>query len=372
MRKIVFLILALGMSVGVEAGKPKQKEDWTLQGFERPQGKNPVISPVKNSWFNCPMRKTAVDWESSDTFNPAAVVADGKIVVLYRAEDNSAQGIGSRTSRIGYATSADGVNFERDAEPVLYPGEDSQQANECPGGCEDPRVAVTEDGTYVMFYTQWNRQVPRLAVATSKDLKHWTKYGPAFQKAYGGKFAHMGTKSASIVTKLKDGKLVITKLNGKYWMYWGETAVYAAVSDNLTDWTPLVDENSNLKALFAPRDGYFDSDLTECGPPAILTSKGILLLYNGKNKVGKAGDTRYPGKAYCAGQALFDSAQPDRFIDRLDTPFLVPTDTFEKSGQYPDGTVFIEGLVHYKNKWFLYYGCADSQVAVVVSKAKLK
>lgn len=130
---------------------------------------------------------------------------------------------------------------------------------------------MTEDGTYVLLYTQWNRKVPRLAVATSKDLKHWTKFGPAFEKAYNGKFKDEATKSASLVTTLKGDKQVIAKVNGKYFMYWGEKNVYAATSDNLTDWDPLLDENGELLKLFSPRSGYFDSQLTECGPPAILT-----------------------------------------------------------------------------------------------------
>ena len=89
---------------------------------------------------------------------------------------------GSRTSRLGYATSTDGIHFERDTKPAFYPAKDNQVENECPGGTEDPRIAMTEDGTYVLLYTQWNRKVPRLAVATSKDLKHWTKFGPALRK----------------------------------------------------------------------------------------------------------------------------------------------------------------------------------------------
>lgn len=39
---------------------------------------------------------------------------------------------------------------------------------------------------------------------------------------------------------------------------------------------------------------------------------------------------------------------------------------FEKSGQYVNGTVFMEGLVFFKKKWFLYYGCADSRVSVAI------
>jgi len=63
---------------------------------------------------------------------------------------------------------------------------------------------------------------------------------------------------------------------------------------------------------------------------------------------------------------LFDAANLKKLINRLDKPFLKPEATFEKSGQYPAGTVFIEGLILKKNKWFLYYGCADSKVAVAV------
>ena len=67
---------------------------------------------------------------------------------------------------------------------------------------------MTEDGLYVMFYTQWNRQVARLAVATSRDLISWQKHGSIFAQAYGGRFKDNFTKSASIVTKMKDGKQV--------------------------------------------------------------------------------------------------------------------------------------------------------------------
>ena len=90
-------------------------------------------------------------------------------------------------------------------------------------------------------------------------------------------------KSASILTKVKGGKLVIDKVDGKYFMYWGEYAVHAATSDNLTDWYPVLDENNELLKIAKPRNGYFDSRMTECGPPAIRTKQGIVLMYNGKN-----------------------------------------------------------------------------------------
>jgi predicted GH43/DUF377 family glycosyl hydrolase len=339
---------------------------WAMGGFTRPEGVNPIISPNPASEFYDPMGNRTIHWEANDTFNPAAAIKNGKIVVLYRSEDKTGIEIGMRTSRLGYAESADGLRFTRRTKPVFYPGDDSQKEYEWPGGCEDPRVAVTENGTYVVFYTQWNRKTPRLGSATSKDLINWTKHGPIFQDAYKGKFFNIPHKSASILTRIKNNKQVIAKVNGKYFMYWGETHVFGATSTNLVDWTPLVDAKGELKILASTRPGYFDSDLTECGPPAILTKHGVVLLYNGKNNPGAKGDKRFNGNSYCAGQMLFSKADPTKLLDRLDLPFMRPMEPFEKSGQYINGTVFIEGMVWFKRKWYLYYGCADSKVGVAI------
>ena len=339
---------------------------WALGGFVRPLHVNPIITPDASARFFDLIKKDTVAWESNDTFNPAAAVKNGKVVVLYRAEDKSGIGIGERTSRIGFAESQDGIHIQRHIRPVLFPSADGQEENEWPGGCEDPRVCVTQAGNYVMLYTQWNRKLARLGVATSRDLIHWKKHGPAFEKAYNGKFIQGWSKSASIITKLLNGKQVIARIQGKYWMYWGEQHVYAATSSDLINWWPVTDAGGELKELMSPRAGYFDSDLTECGPPAIWTTRGIVLLYNGKNKAGETGDKRFTANTYSAGQALFDARDPMKLIDRLDVPFFRPIESFEKSGQYAAGTVFIEGMAYFKKKWFMYYGCADSKVGVAI------
>ena len=341
--------------------------DWALGGFVRPEKANPIITPNPSNQFDCPMQDKKIGWEESDVFNPAATVKDGKIYVLYRAEDNSATGIGKRTSRIGLAESEDGIHMKRRKTPVMYPDKDNMKEYEWEGGCEDPRVTMTEDGLYVMAYTSWNRKVARLCIATSHDLVKWEKHGPAFAKAYNGRFKDIFCKSGSMVTTIKDGKQVRTKIDGKYFMYWGEHAVYAATSDDLVNWTPILDEKNELATVIKPRPQYFDSALTECGPPAILTDKGIVLLYNGKNQTNDSKrDKRFTAGAYCAGQILTDPKEPMKVLQRLDVPFFRPMASFEKSGQYVDGTVFIEGLVFFKNKWYLYYGCADSQVSVAI------
>lgn len=348
---------------------------WAFGGFERPANVNPLITPNPSSTFLCPMRGELVKWELADTFNPAAVVVDGKVHILYRAEDNPAAGIGGRTSRIGHAISADGIHIDsRDAAPVMFPdGSEVSKTYEWKGGCEDPRVVAASVGgrtVYVMTYTTWNNRCPRLSIATSTDLKTWTKHGPAFADAYGGKFRDLACKSGSIVTAVKSGKqqVVKVKINGRkqYLMYWGEQWVCAATSDDLITWTPVVDENHDLLYLVKPRKGYFDSMLTECGPPAVLTDDGIILFYNGKNSSGSDGDINYPANTYAAGQMLFSKKSPLQLVERLDKPFFRPMTSFEKSGQYAAGTVFIEGLVFHKHKWLLYYGCADSMVGVAV------
>ena len=218
-----------------------------------------------------------------------------------------------------------------------------------------------------MAYTAWNFKIPRLSIAFSKDLFHWVKKGPAFIKAYNGRFFNMPSKSASMITKMKNNKPVLAKLKGKYWMYWGEHFVNLAWSDNLIDWNPLLDTNGSLKKTMITRPGRFDSDLTECGPPALITDKGILLLYNGKNDTRQNSDPSLPKGTYSVGRVLFNLNDMETIINRPDTPFLKPSLPHEITGQYTAGTVFAEGLVYYKEKWFLYYGTADSFVGVAVS-----
>src|SRR5689334_5744097 len=161
-----------------------------------------------------------------------------------RAEDASGdKQIGHHTSRLGMAESSDGLHFTRRDTPVLYPDRDAQQQNEWPGGVEDPRLVQTEDGTYVLTYTQWNRDVPRLAVATSRDLVHWVKHGPAFAAAAGGKYLGMETKSGAILCRFVGERCIAATVNGKYWMYFNVPQVLVATSDDLVAWTPLEDEN---------------------------------------------------------------------------------------------------------------------------------
>jgi beta-1,2-mannosidase len=345
---------------------------WVIGPFARPSSGNPVITPKPQSTFTDPILKAPAQWEALHTFNPAAIVRDNKVYVLYRAEDNSGtMDIGMHTSRLGLAESADGIHFARRAEPVFFPADDNQKAREWPGGVEDPRIVELEDGTYVLTYTQWNRQTYSVGIATSKDLEYWTKHGPAFFTAEGGKYADLKYKSAGIVTRLDAtrGRLIAAKIDGKYWMYWGEGFIHLATSDDAISWTPVENAKGEPVELLRPRIGHFDSSFPETGPPPVLTDKGIVVLYNGKN-APSGGDPAMGPNAYAAGEALFDAQDPKHLIAQTDQPVLKPELPYEKTGQYAAGTTFAEGLVFFHGKWFLYYGCADSLVAVAMAPAE--
>jgi predicted GH43/DUF377 family glycosyl hydrolase len=316
-----------------------------------------------------------VNWEEKDVFNPAAVVRDGLVHLLYRAQDNV--GRPSGTSRIGLATSRDGLQFERRATPVLYPDNDALRPFEWEGGCEDPRVVETEDGRYVLTYTAYDGKTARLCIATSTDLVTWTKHGLAFAKAGGGRYRDLWSKSGAIVCESRGGRPVAARIDGRYWMYWGDTDIFVATSDDLLEWTPLArapgagELAANHPTLFtalAPRVRRFDSALVEPGPPPMLTAHGILLLYNGANRQ-QSGDPGLPDMAYSGGQALFDPQAPSALIGRTTEPFITVRTAHEITGQVGN-VCFVEGLVQFRGRWLLYYGMGDSLIGVASAPAK--
>jgi predicted GH43/DUF377 family glycosyl hydrolase len=356
----LFLLLTFGCST-------PQSIKWNYLSFYKP-AENPVLKADSTFTFIDPIKKESVKWQRADVFNPAAIVRNNKVYLLYRSEDNPAAILGGRTSRIGLAYSEDGLHFTKYPTPVLYPDSSEFIKYDWPGGCEDPRIVQTEDSLYVLAYTSWNYKIARLSIAVSKDLVHWEKKGPAFAKAYNGKFLDIWSKSGSIITKMIGGHQVAVKINGKYGMYWGENFVNLAWSDNLTDWYPTLNENGELKPVISPRKNKFDSQLTECGPPSLITDEGIVLFYNGKNSEGEDAEINVPKGTYSVGKVVFDVNNPEKTISRSDTCLLRPTLPHEISGQYKAGTTFSEGLVYFHEKWFLYYGTADSFVGVAISK----
>ena len=346
-----------------------QLPSWAIGPFTRPVNA-PILRPNAQTLFDDPILGHPVRWQALHTFNPAAIVRHGKVYVLYRAEDDSgSMQIGMHTSRLGLAVSSDGLHFRSLPTPIFYPAPDAQQSREWPGGVEDPRIVQAPDGRYILTYTQWNRETYTIGVAVSRDLEHWTKYGPAL--GVSGPYAHLMYKSGGILTRLHRGHLVAARLHGRFWMYWGEIEIRLASSTDLIHWTPVESEPSKTPGhalvLLHDRAGHFDSGFPEVGPPPLLTRQGIVLLYNGKNGSGATSDTALDPGAYSVGEALFSASDPAHLQARIDEPVFFPQQPWERSGQYAAGTTFAEGLVRFHHRWFLYYGCADSFVSVATA-----
>jgi predicted GH43/DUF377 family glycosyl hydrolase len=289
-----------------------------------------------------PLLRPGHEWSEFGLFNPAAIKADGKTVLLFRAQDRN------HTSRIGYAESTDGLHFKVRPEPVLSPEADYEKG----GGVEDPRV-VQINGTYYLTYTGYDLHSAQLCLATSTDLIHWQRMG-VILPAYRGTWNTQWTKSGAIVPE---------KINGKWWMYYlgtrkdpaGKSRDYMglASSNDLLHW-----KDATQKPVLDRRPGAFDSRVMEPGPPPTLTETGILLLYNGADD----------HLVYGPGWVLFDLHDPSRVIGRADKPFLVPTLEWEKKGNVPN-VVFLEGAVPKSNakvnhnlEFIGYYGAADKFV----------
>ena len=143
-------------------------ENWALLPFVKSDEVNPILAPDSTTEFFCPVRKEKLKWEEKDVFNPAAIVRNDTVFLLYRAEDKIGKFAG--TSRIGLAWSTDGLHFTRHPSPVLYPDNDSLKRYEWEGGCEDPRIVEDDKGTYYLTYTAYDGDKARLMVATSTDL----------------------------------------------------------------------------------------------------------------------------------------------------------------------------------------------------------
>jgi predicted GH43/DUF377 family glycosyl hydrolase len=347
-----------------------------------------ILGPHPEVEFACPLAGTTVRWASKDVFNPGAVIRDGRIHLLVRAEDDVGPFAG--TSRIGLAV-ADGPGgaFRLRPEPVLAPGDDEWSSLEWPGGCEDPRVVEAPDGGYVCCYSAFDGTRSRLMVATSDDLVTWHKHGPAFA---GTRFADRWSKSGAVVTAVVDDRLRAARVaGGPYFMYWGEGTCFLATSDDLVRWEPIEcspDDDRSLtfgedgtlasarvhrtpghpvlRPVLMPRPDRFDALLVEPGPPAVLGPDGVLLVYNGARRL--VVDGRPKGVTYQPGYAVFDEREPGSPLERCRTA-LPPGRLGNLTGQV-DGVCFAQGLALHNGEWHLFVGLGDSRIGHAVATAR--
>src|ERR1700679_4105149 len=117
--------------------------------------------------------------EADGVLNPAAVRGpDGQLYLFPRlvARDNYSR-IG--IARVQFNGAGDPMGVER-LGIALEPEADYERRPGGGGGCEDPRITFVEPlKRYVMTYTAFSTQGPRIAFAQSEDLLHWQRLGLA-------------------------------------------------------------------------------------------------------------------------------------------------------------------------------------------------
>jgi predicted GH43/DUF377 family glycosyl hydrolase len=295
--------------------------------FERFEG-NPLIEPTHNG-----------NWESKYTLNPTAIYDDGKVHIIYRAQDDN------DTSVMGYATSEDGFRLTEKLDEPIYVPRIPEEVREEPGfsGCEDARITKIDDMFY-MCYTAYNGYGPARVAFTSiseKDFRarNWDKWSlPKMISPEG-----MDDKNSCLVSE---------KINGKY-MFFHRL--------KHTIWVDYVDdlefENGRTlggRSIMCAREDSWDSEKVGIAGPPIKVGNEWLLIYHALS--------RHDGQ-YRLGAALLD-LEKGEVTSRLDYPILEPKAEYENKGLRP-GTVFSCGSVLLENGHiYTYYGGADEVVCV--------
>ncbi|MEJ0001755.1 MAG: hypothetical protein WDN09_01030 [bacterium] len=315
----------LVMSMHPEFGK-----EYRFKRYE----KNPIIVPRD------------MPWEAKGTFNPAAIMVDKKIHILYRAFSND------NTSTIGYAMSEDGFTIaERLTEPVYVPREDFEAKKSDGGfsGCEDPRLTRIGDNLY-MCYTAFDTiGPPRVAIASIsvKDFaaKKWNWARPFIITPND-----VDDKDACLFPeKFKHGYFVMHRVSNE------------VCGDYLKTLDFATDSVKKCIHIIGPRANMWDSAKVGIASPPIKTKYGWLLLYHG---VSKSNNT------YRIGAALLDLKDPAIVLARGAEPIFEPEEKYEKEGFIPN-VVFPCGVVEKEGVLYIYYGGADTVVGVATMKTEV-
>ncbi len=307
---------------------------------------NPIIKPIVDHF-----------WESRAVFNPGAVVAEGRVHMLYRAIGNE------DVSVLGYASSADGINFdERLSEPAYIPTQSFESSSPysggsayspfasgggCSGGCEDPRLTKIGDKIYMTYvaYNGWSE--PRVALS-SIDVKDFVSHNWNWQKPVLISRPGQVNKNACLLPE---------KINGKFVLF------HRIFPHILVDYLDDLDFDGETKWLvghdkISPRRGYWDSRKVGVGATPLDTPQGWLLIYQA---VGDQDSGRYK-----MGAMLLDKQNPAKVLHRSVKPILEPTEWYENEGfkagvAYPCGSAIMNNTLH------VYYGGADMVTCIATA-----
>lgn len=289
-------------------------------------------------------------WEAGSVLNPSVLYEDGLFRMVYRATNDTRTGEqGGYMSSIGYAESTDGIRFTRSEEPLITPDRDYEQLL----GCEDPRVTKIED-TYFLYYTavggDFGKWHVRIALATSKDFKHWKKHGIVGPK-------HTMSKAAALFPE---------KIYGHYHLFYTWQPddplssimhiKYDSLDDVIHPPSTAMAQNIDMyteNVVFAPPRNVFRG--AEVGAVPIKTDSGWLFIYCPAN-------TKHHPE-WTINAALLDLHDPRKVLAVTEHPILEPETDEEKHGVV-DNVTFPEGAVIVEDELYVYYGSGDQGICL--------
>lgn len=313
--------------------KSMHPEEGIEYRFKRYDG-NPIIAPRDMAW------------EAKGTFNPAAIMVDKKIHILYRAFSSD------NTSTMGYAMTENGTDIvERLHEPVYVAREEFEMKKNSGGfsGCEDPRLTRIGDNIY-MCYTAFDTIGPPRVAITSIAVKDFTAKKWNWAKPFIITPNNVDDKDACLFPeKFKHGYFVMHRVSNEICGDYLKTLDFAT------------DSVKKCIRILGARHNMWDSAKVGIASPPIKTKYGWILLYHG---VSKSNST------YRIGAILLDLKDPAIVLARSTDPVFEPEMKYEKEDFIPN-VVFPCGIIEKEGLLYIYYGGADQVVGVATMKTEV-
>jgi predicted GH43/DUF377 family glycosyl hydrolase len=231
-------------------------------------------------------------------------------------------------------------------------------------GVEDARVTfVPRLGLYLMTYTAYSSAGPRVAVAASRDLDAWERWGLV---RFGADLDACDNKDAAFFPEpltSPNGAAAYALLhrpaNEERPGIWASFADAEEVERN----PPAALEAAQHRPVARPEQPWEELKVG-AGPPPVPTPAGWLLLYHGVSGRLVAGVDLQPAVRYCAGALLLDPDEVWRVLARSREPLLEPETAEERHGIVPN-VVFPTGVDARRDGGAdVYYGMADSRIGV--------
>ncbi len=231
-------------------------------------------------------------------------------------------------SHLRIARSRDGIRFEIDPEPALFP-ETAYEAY----GIEDPRITRIGDAWYIQ-YVAVSRLGIVTALAETADFRSFRRLGVIFPP---------DNKDVTIFPGRSGGRYLA--LHRPISAFAGRPEIWYAESPDLVSW-------GNHRWVMGVRDGAWDSLRIGASAVPFRVAEGWLEIYHGADHANR----------YCLGAVLLDPDRPWEVKARSGRPILEPEKEYERNGFFGE-VVFSCGALCRDDTVRIYYGAADTSIA---------